>query len=82
MEKQIVVVSHQTPPRFCAGEVIAGAKAFPLDHFNAVQLEALIADRVLTVVVGNILTVDHVEAFLGETLPKAGKTAAKAKGGE
>jgi hypothetical protein len=71
MAKQIVVTSSSHLPRFCAGVSFTGAKAFPADHFSAEQLKEIIADRLLTVVVGEELTADKVDAFVAAHKPKA-----------
>jgi hypothetical protein len=76
MKKQIVVTNASAIPRPCAGTIFKGTEAFAADHFTAEQLKAIAADRLLTVVIGEILTADEVDGFLASAEPKA----AKAKG--
>lgn len=76
---QIVVTSSSPLPRFRAGVEIKGAMPFPADKFTAAQLRELIADPVLTVVVGDVMAPADVDGFLAKVAKAA---AAKAPKGE
>jgi hypothetical protein len=75
MKKQIVVTCSSPMPRMCGGVLFSGAKAYPADTFTAEQLKAIIADRMLTVVVGEVLEADGVDAFLKAAETSKGKAA-------
>jgi hypothetical protein len=76
--QKIVVTSSSPLSRFCANTHFTGAMVFDLNHFDGKQLRAIIADRLLTVVVGEVLTEDRVDELLDYaaevTMPKAGDT--------
>ena len=63
MTTQIVVTSSSHLPRPRAGVSFVGAMTFPVDHFSAEQLQDIMSDRLLTVVVGRVLTPADVESF-------------------
>lgn len=80
----MIVVTSSLPHRPCANRVFSGAKAFPLDTFDADELRMILADGHLTVVVGDVLTADAVDEFVenigGE--PDAGEQASSGGGDE
>ena len=75
---KIIVTSSSHLPRFCTGVSILGAKVFPADKFSAEQLRELLADRMLTVVVGEVLELDAVDDFVAEALKKTAAKPARA----
>ncbi len=74
MAKSLIITST-VPGRRRAGGLFSGAMAFPLDRFDAGQLKEIAADPVLTIVIGDVLDADGVDAFV------AGVEKAKAKTG-
>ena len=66
MAKEIVVTSSSHLPRFCAGVSFKGAMAFTANRFTEAQLRELLSDRLLTVVVGQVLTLADVDFFVEE----------------
>lgn len=71
MEKPAqIVVTSTVAGRRRGGEVFAGTKTFALNHFSAAQLHELVADSVLSVVIGRPLSAADVDAFLAELAAK------------
>jgi hypothetical protein len=77
MAKSLIVTST-VPGRQRGGEKFTGATSFPLDHFSAEQLKEIAADHVLTIVVGDVLELDGIDAFVAGVEKASAKTAAKA----
>ena len=74
MAKSLIVTSS-VAGRQRGGGKFTGATSYPLDHFSAEQLKEITGDAVLTVVVGEKLEADGVDAFVAG-VEKAGKTKA------
>jgi hypothetical protein len=60
---KLIVTSSSPLPRNRGGETFFGAKEFALDHFTEAQLGEIVADPVLTVVVGERLHAENLGGF-------------------